>query len=235
MLSRRPPLIDCLQAKNRTHAALSVDSRWLAAGGRPCTWAGNGGQLMQPGFETHGPELFSGMLKGAAASPRLRAHHSLHLTTEEPCQRLFIALQRGSYIPPHRHLSDPKRETLMAFQGLMALATFTDAGAIDDIVLFGSEAWGGGHICPVALTLADPTWHTVVAITQSAVLFETKPGPFRPERGKEPCPWAPDEGSLHVAAFQLQLDAAIGPALATFKPELRRFRESVAREPLAGV
>lgn len=43
--------------------------------------------------------LFDGLAAGAAASPRLRQHHNLH-AMEEPCHRLAVGLQPGTYIAP---------------------------------------------------------------------------------------------------------------------------------------
>lgn len=43
--------------------------------------------------------LFDGLAAGAAASPLLRQHHNLH-AMEEPCHRLAVGLQPGTYIAP---------------------------------------------------------------------------------------------------------------------------------------
>ena len=53
--------------------------------------------------------LFAQLSAQAAASPRLRQHHNFH-QMDEPCHRMAVGLQPGTYIPPHRHLAADKAE-----------------------------------------------------------------------------------------------------------------------------
>ncbi len=132
-----------------------------------------------------GPAYFEALHNGAAASPRARQHGNVQASHQEPCQRLFIALRPESYVPPHRHLLDPKQETLIAISGLMAFVTFHDDGEILDIMPFGSEAYGGGQDIPIGVDLPPNLWHSVVTLSESAALFEAKQRPCRVELGKE--------------------------------------------------
>jgi cupin fold WbuC family metalloprotein len=174
--------------------------------------------------EEHGHGWFDEIRGLARTSPRKRAHKMIHHSIEEPCQRLVIALDRGTYIPPHRHLIDPKRETMIALQGLLALITVSDGGGLGCVTLFGSEAHGGTVHCPVAVTVADDTWHTVVPVTETALLMEVKPGPFRPDLGKEPFQWAPEEGAHDVNQYLDQLQAWVRPALQAHEERMRRLQ-----------
>ena len=57
----------------------------------------------------------------AAESPRRRKNLNLHDNYQEPCQRLFNAVEPGSYVRPHRHSDPHKPECIMVVRGRMAL------------------------------------------------------------------------------------------------------------------
>ena len=139
----------------------------------------------------------------ARSTPRLRQHRNIHQCYQEPCQRLFNAIEPGSYIRPHRHASDPKNELLIAIRGVMALVTFDDEGNITEILRFGSEKYGT-DLAAGAEVAAD-TWHTVIALEPDCVLLEIKAGPFDPHQPKNLAPWAPEEGSVIAKEFLNQL------------------------------
>ena len=79
---------------------------------------------------------FQKLVIQAKSSRRARASFNLHHSFEEKCQRLLNAVGIDSYIQPHRHLLDPKVETLIAVQGLFAVITFDNAGKILKIFKF---------------------------------------------------------------------------------------------------
>lgn len=119
------------------------------------------------------------------------------MSYEEPVQRLLNALGFDTYIRPHRHSLDPKVETLFALRGEFALVTFNAQGHPQGVVIFGA-----GAAAPAAgVELASETWHTVIALTDGAVLFEIKAGPFDPGAAKEYAAWAPEEGSEQAARY----------------------------------
>jgi cupin fold WbuC family metalloprotein len=156
---------------------------------------------------------FLDTLRGdSVQSPRRRQHFNLHRSFADPCQRFLNAMNSDSYIRPHRHSLDLKDELLVAVSGALALCTFDEEGALSQITPFATEAyWRAGMSFAVAVS--PGTWHTVVALTDQAVLLEVKAGPFNPDAAKEPAPWAPAEGvddlakpylrSLQSAAAQL--------------------------------
>lgn len=139
----------------------------------------------------------------AEGSGRLRQHQNIHKAFDEPCQRLFNAIEPGSYIRPHRHASVPRDELLVAIRGLMALVTFDDEGKVQQVVRFGSEKYGPD--LAVGVELSPQTWHTVVALVPGSVLLEVKAGPFDPEQPKNLADWAPDEGSERVTEYLNEL------------------------------
>jgi cupin fold WbuC family metalloprotein len=102
-------------------------------------------------------------------------------------------------------LLDPKAESIIAIRGLFALVVFDNQGAIGRIERFGTE----GRCANAGVELAPGTWHTIVALTEQAVLLELKAGPFQASAAKEPAPWAPEEGSTDAAGYLRFLRGAI--------------------------
>ena len=149
-------------------------------------------------------EQLGALVTQAEGSPRLRQHQNIHAAFDEPCQRLFNAIEPGSYIRPHRHASVPRDELLVAVRGLMALVTFDDAGRVQQVVQFGSEKYGSD--LAIGVEVSPDTWHTVLALVSGSVLLEIKAGPFDPEQPKDLANWAPEEGgsAAHTYIEQLQ-------------------------------
>lgn len=143
-------------------------------------------------MKTFSADVLNGLVANAQISVRLRQHQNIHTNFDEPCQRLFNAIEPGSYIRPHRHYSVPREELLVAIRGMMALVTFDDSGHIKQVVRFGSEKFGSG--LAVGVEHSPETWHTVLALEPGSVLLEVKAGPFDPSQPKDLAEWAPPEG-----------------------------------------
>ena len=135
----------------------------------------------------------------AKVSPRLRQHRNVHQSYQEASQRLFNAIEPGSYIRPHRHASDTREELLIAVRGVMAMVTFDDQGAVTNVLRFGTEKHGDAMA--VGAEVSSSTWHTVIALEPGCVLLEVKAGPFDPNQPKDLAPWAPDESSDAASAY----------------------------------
>ena len=133
------------------------------------------------------------LCEDAALNPRKRHHRNIHHSYQDPCQRLFNAIEPGSYIRPHRHLSCARDELLIVVRGLMALVEFDADGKVNTVIHMGSEKYGASLAVGVEVT--PDSWHTVVALEPGSILLEVKAGPFDPTESKEFAPWAPEEGS----------------------------------------
>lgn len=138
--------------------------------------------------------LFAELADKAADSPRRRAHHNLH-DMSEPCHRLAVGLQPDTYIPPHRHLSADKAESLLVLQGRIGLLLFAEDGSLQQARLL--EAGGDCQ----GVDLAPGQFHALVVLTSDSILFECKAGPYRPLVEAEQAAWAPREGEAGVAAY----------------------------------
>lgn len=152
-----------------------------------------------------------GLIREASASPRLRQHRNLHVSFQEPCQRLFNALGRETYIRPHRHTPDQGTETLIAVRGRMVLVLFDDAGSMVEYHSFGAGVHSEQFGLSVGVEIPCGVWHTVLAMESENVLLEIKAGPFNPASPKEFAAWAPEEGSEPVSRFLQKLRGMLSP------------------------
>ena len=143
-------------------------------------------------------------------SPRRRQSRTIHITPNDPCQRLFNAIEIDSYVRPHRHQQDPKVETLIAIRGRFLLVTFTEQGEIKEIIPFQSEKYEASNDSGVGVEIQVGTWHTIIATEPHSILLEVKAGPFNLELSKEPAPWSPAEETEEGQAYLAQLKKRIG-------------------------
>lgn len=162
-------------------------------------------------METFGAPFLKDLTRKAKKNARLRQHFNIHQNYEDPCQRLFNAIEPNSYIRPHRHKNYFGEELLIAVSGLMALITFNDQGAFGSCVCFGSEKRGSE--LTVCVEVPRLTWHTVVALETHSVLLEVKAGPFNPTQAKELATWAPEEGSSEALDYLKYLRTMITRAM----------------------
>lgn len=147
--------------------------------------------------------LLDATLLRAKSSPRGRINHNFHPTLDDPLHRFLNAWTRGSYAAPHRHLQVPKPESFIVLRGELALFLFDDAGEITETHVLGRDG-------VVGLDLSPGIWHTVTALTETAVCYEVKSGPYDAATDKEFAPWAPREGDPGVPAYLARLLAALG-------------------------
>lgn len=143
----------------------------------------------------------------AAESQRLRKNLNMHDDYADPCQRLFNALEPGTYIRPHRHVDPPKAECFIAVRGRMMLLVFDDNGDVEQSVSFG------GGCDTVAIELPAGLWHTLIALETGSIFFETKPGPYAPLADKDFASWAPAENSPDADKYLSALTQAAADSL----------------------
>jgi cupin fold WbuC family metalloprotein len=145
----------------------------------------------------------------AAHSPRRRQHRNIHADYSERCQRLFNAIEPGSYLRPHRHGPGQGPETMIAVRGLMRLVVFDEDGEIAEAQMFGAGRHVGHQHVSIGVETPPGLWHTVVSMEPGSILLEIKAGPFDPSAPKFPAPWAPDEGSHEAGEYLKALVAAL--------------------------
>lgn len=138
--------------------------------------------------------LFAEVRSQAEASPRRRMNYNFHASMEDNPHRFLNVLLRGTYVCPHRHLNPPKAESWVLLEGEVLLLTFDDQGAITAKYHLSA----GGETC--GIDVAPGIWHTVCVLTDCAVVYEVKPGPWDPVTDKEFAQWAPREGDPEAPA-----------------------------------
>jgi cupin fold WbuC family metalloprotein len=137
--------------------------------------------------------LFDELIERARRSPRLRTNHNFHGSAEENPHRFLNVMLRGTYITPHRHLDPPKAESFLVVEGEVAFLAYDDAGGIARVVRIGRD--------PIGIDVQPGVWHNMVVLSEHAICFEVKPGPYAPASDKEFAPWAPREGDPRAQAY----------------------------------
>lgn len=138
----------------------------------------------------------------ARKSPRLRMNHNFHDSPVANPHRFLNAICRGSYCPPHRHVTPPKPESFLLLSGRLAFLLFDDEGRITECHRLGENGLLGVDVAP-------GLWHSIVALSDAAVCYEVKPGPYEPIADKDFAPFAPREGDPTAPAYLAKLEAWI--------------------------
>lgn len=138
----------------------------------------------------------------AAASPRLRKNLNLHPVPEDSIQRLFNAMEPGTYVRPHRHARPEGWEFMIAVRGAFSILVFDEAGTVLD--RFDLSAAGGD----TAIEIPAYTWHTLAVLAPETVIFEVKPGPYSPIAPEDFATWAPPEGDAAAEGLVIWYETA---------------------------
>jgi cupin fold WbuC family metalloprotein len=146
--------------------------------------------------------LLDATIARAQNAPRGRINHNFHPDLSANPHRFLNAWTRGSYAAPHRHLVVPKPESFVVLRGELALFIFDDAGKVTETHILGRNG-------VIGIDLEPGLWHTVTALTETAVCFEVKAGPYDAATDKEFAPWAPREGDPAAAAYLAGLVSAL--------------------------
>ena len=148
-------------------------------------------------------------LAASHTSARGRMIQPFHRSDASSLHRMFNAIQPGSYIAPHRHLSPPKDEAWIVLQGALAFFTFDAAGKLETIaeVRANSEVFG--------VDLEAGVYHALYALEPDTVVYEVKSGPYAPHDDKSFAPWAPREGEPGTKEYLAELERAFTQRLST--------------------
>jgi cupin fold WbuC family metalloprotein len=129
----------------------------------------------------------------AAGAARRRKNLNIHPVLDDPVQRLFNAMEPGTYVRPHRHARSEGWELMLAVRGAFSLLAFDERGKV--IARADLEAGTGD----AAVEIPGYVWHAAVAMAPGTVMFEVKPGPYRSLDDKDFALWAPQEGDRAAA------------------------------------
>ncbi len=79
-------------------------------------------------------------------------------------------------------------------RGKVAVFVFDDTGKVVESHVLGEDGLLGVDV-PAGV------WHCIAALSDTAVCYEVKPGPWDPASDKQPAPWAPAEGEPKADAY----------------------------------
>jgi cupin fold WbuC family metalloprotein len=142
-------------------------------------------------------DLLEKVLEQARQSPRRRMNFNFHGSMEDNPHRFLNVMLRGTYVRPHRHTDPPKAEAFVILEGQVAFILFDEEGKPVRYEVLGPGEGSTG----VGVDVPPGHWHTLTPITEHAICYEVKPGPFSPVTDKEFAPWAPMEGDPSVPEY----------------------------------
>ena len=116
--------------------------------------------------------LMDEVTEQAKHSPRLRMNYNFHRSLDEKCHRFLNALEIGTEVPIHHHVT--KDETFVLLRGKVRVNTYNDDGTIKESTIL-SHADGR-----IGVDIPRNTWHNVESLESRSVIFEVKEGPFVP-------------------------------------------------------
>lgn len=132
----------------------------------------------------------------AGASARGRANLNIHPELADPVQRFLNAIEPGSYVRPHRHLTPHEKwELFVVLAGAVVVLVLDERGTVLERVELDAAGANRGVEIPAG------AWHTLAALRTGTVLFECKQGPYAALSDKDFAPWAPSEGEAAASGL----------------------------------
>ena len=139
----------------------------------------------KPKVEFIDDALLSAVADKARVAPRLRINYNFHRTTDEAVNRLLNVMNRGSYLPVHRHLSPERTESCVVVKGKIGLMIYDDSGREVERREIGPDCGCYGF------DIEAGVWHGLVVLEDDTTLFEIKQGPYAPITPENLAPWTP--------------------------------------------
>ena len=121
----------------------------------------------------------------ARQAERLRINYNFHRSTDEPVNRLLNTMNRGSYLPVHRHLLPERTESCVVVKGKIGLSIYDDNGREIERRIVGPDCGCYGF------DIEAGVWHGLVVLEDDTTLFEIKQGPYAPISPDNLAPWTP--------------------------------------------
>ena len=111
-------------------------------------------------FSTIDSQMMAALSREARSATRRRKNANFHTDNAAVCHRLLNAVEPDSYIPPHRHLSPDKAETIIVLAGRVGVLAFDDKGLVTmrRILAPTSGTVGGTTRCSPRKASAWPGW-----------------------------------------------------------------------------
>lgn len=136
-----------------------------------------------------GTEITKDLIDQSQKSPRLRSHFNIHDSLEDDIQRLLICLQPGTYIRPHYHPEEDKKELIVLLQGKCTCINFDKLGNVTDQVTLSHKSG------TVVSEFPPSEYHSIFCHDQDTIIMEVKQGPYKPLPIDCFASWSPEENN----------------------------------------
>lgn len=146
-------------------------------------------------FSTIDSQMMSALSREARGAARRRKNYNFHTESTAVCHRLLNAVEPDSYIPPHRHLSPDKAETIIVLAGRVGVLAFDEKGLVTMRRILAPTSG------TIGVDIPSGVYHSLVALEPGSVFFESKAGPYEPLGAEEKAQWAPAEESESAALY----------------------------------
>ena len=117
-------------------------------------------------------QLLDDLTRRAQDSPRLRMNMDLRNSPEDQSQRMLNALEPGTVMPIHRHLTSS--ETVALLRGKVRWRFYDNHGKVDEEVVLDAN---GDVRC---INVEKGRWHSLECLERGSVLLESKDGAYAP-------------------------------------------------------
>lgn len=115
-------------------------------------------------------DLLDKITENAKNSPRLRMNYNLHENLDDHVQKLLNALEPGTQLPIHRHVSTA--ESYFVIRGHLKVIFYNDNREIIEECELSPDLGKYGVDIPAG------QWHTIEVLKSETVIFEVKQGPY---------------------------------------------------------
>ncbi len=131
----------------------------------------------------------------ALSNKRKRSRLCAHNHTDDITQEMIIALGKGNYVHPHKHLD--KSESFHVIEGSADYIFFDEEGHITDVVPLCEYSSGKRFY----YRIADSLYHSLIVTSNVFVFHETTKGPYVQSNRTDTvfAPWAPNEDDKEAA------------------------------------
>jgi cupin fold WbuC family metalloprotein len=155
--------------------------------------------LAEGPIATIGPEDIAALRAAVGRTAKGRARINAHPDSGDLLHEMVIAIDRRSYIRPHKHPS--KSEAFHIVEGAVDIVVFDDSGEIIRVVPLSAPGGAGAFY----YRMSEPFFHTLIIRSEILVVHEITNGPFRPE-GTVFADFAPpDSDESAASAYQAAL------------------------------
>ena len=150
-------------------------------------------------YSTTSWDLLNDVIGEAKNLSRKRLNLNIHRDANDSVQKLFNACLKNTYFPPHLHEDTAGDEFILIIDGRCAVLFFDQFGAVSAIEILSADK--RERAAKNAINISAGVYHSLIILSEQAILFEAKEGPYDKNKAKFIAPWAPPENSNEAEAY----------------------------------